>query len=152
MRILWSSDVAEQIIRRMNDAEQGIGDCLRDARSAARALDEANEDGESRTLSSIANRLEELTRRMQAAQQRIDDLIDQTKSTDERFAQVERQISAMFDGADSVPKPESKPQTVDWSRWVEEMDIMPLLREMSGWYTPDWLNELASDPKNFFIM
>ena len=38
MRILWNSDVAQQIIRRMNDASQGMGDCLMDAKIAAGAL------------------------------------------------------------------------------------------------------------------
>lgn len=151
MRIVWSSDVAEQIIRRMTDAELGMGDCLRDAHRAARALDEANEDGESKTLNTLADRLMELTRRMEAAQQRIDELIGQTRSTDERFEEVERRISAMFDGADSAPETQPKLQTTDWSQWIDHMEIMPLMRDMTGWYTPDWLNALAGDPKNFLM-
>lgn len=151
MRIVWSSDVADQIIRRMSDAEQGMGDCLRDANGAIRALEEANEDGESNTLNRLTERLMELTRRMQAAQRQMDELIGQTRSTNERFEEVERRISAMIDAVDSEPVSQTNQQP-QWYPVIDRMEIMPLLREMSGWYTPDWLSALASDPQNFLMM
>lgn len=151
MRIKWSSDVAEQIIRRLNDAEMSMGDCLREARRAAEALEEANESGESRTLKQLEQRLTELTYRMQRAQRRIDDLAEQTRSTNERFEEAERRISAMIDAADNAAASEANRQQ-EWLRLIDKMEIMPLLREMTGWYTPEWLSILAGNPQNFMIM
>ncbi len=149
MRIVWNSDVAGQVIRRMNDADLGMMDCLKDANRAAQALVEANQDGESETLSRLADRLSALTRRMQAAQQQLDDLIGQTRQADESFQDAERRIGAMFDGAQTGASGKTPHQEL--IDYVKPVAIMADLRLMSGTYTPEWLGRLAGDPKNFMI-
>lgn len=154
MRILWNSDVAQQIIRRMNDASQGMGDCLMDAKIAAGALNEANEGGESETLNRLTAQFAALTKRLQAAQQELNDLIADVRSTDQRFEDVEEQISAMIEGMGSgaeTPQHSGASGTRLIGMTIDRARLMPLMRETAGRYTPDWLLKLAEEPSHFLI-
>ena len=62
MRVQWNSGAVEQLRKRLRDAREGLEMCERQARGVRLCLEDANPDGENRTLRASLARFEECLR------------------------------------------------------------------------------------------
>lgn len=107
MRIVWSGDAAERIIRRLKEAEEALDACVKEAQQIRRDLDEANEDGSNRRLNAITNRYEAAVARLRRTAQEADDLVKAAKRAADSFEEAEkRAVRNMnsIDGEKAAPQ------------------------------------------------
>lgn len=158
MRIVWSSDAAQDILHQMREAEQNMSDCLREANSSRTALRDANPGAESKTLNELTEDFEQTIDYLEKTAQELRDLIRQTEKAKERFEDAEKDISGMIDqistGAGNsggyipgAPAPIPTP-LIDWV--VPKVELMPMMRIWNRVPTPVWLQTLLNN-SDFFL-
>lgn len=159
MRIIWSSDAAQDLIRRMREAEQNMGDCLRQAGESRCALDDANPGAESRTLNEITKDFEQTIRHMENTARELSELIRKTEKAKARFEDAENEISSMITnirtGASATGSQapsaaavrDDRIPVIDWA--VPKPLILPTMRTGNRVPAPLWLENLLNDPEIF---
>lgn len=156
MRIVWSGDAAERIIRRLKEAEEALDACVREAQQIRSDLDSANEDGSNRRLNAITNRYEAAVAQLRRTAREADDLVKAAKRAAESFEDAENQVLRnirSIDGEKAAPQTGYTagrgfgqngdihiPPQIDWI--VHKPLIIPVSRLDSIRPVPDWIKNL----------
>ena len=88
MRVQWNSGAVEQMRKRLRDAREGLEMCERQARGVRLCLEDANPDGENRTLRASLARFEECCARLRLLTERVDAYESALLRADDNFEQA----------------------------------------------------------------
>ena len=169
MHIKWSSDISRQILHYMQEAEDGMEDCLNGARRATEMLGEAGL-GSSATARRYERKMADLVNRMERCAGQIEDLIRGVRDTNERFESAERQITA---GIESIATGAAagghagsgrafgsgsgaagsytgaEPAVNRYAAAADLVQLMPVMRFSPMSVVPQWLYQIAQNDSNF---
>jgi len=160
MRIVWSSDAAQDLIRQMREAEQNMADCLMRAGESREALDEANPGAESKTLNKLTKDFEQTIRHLEQTAQELRELIRKTEKAKANFEDAENDIGRLIEnistGAGSVSAAAATAVEAVWDRGVPVIEwtlpkplVLPMMRTRNSIPAPVWLEDLLNDPALF---
>lgn len=144
MRIQWSSDAARAMLSKLEQSDQGLEGCLRQAVQILAALDEANADGDDSALAKAKERFEISRGRLLALIRALEDFIEALRRAEELFEQAEEDTIHLTDGR-CDPYPVVRPQRERYPvLWAEEaFTVMPEMRTRIT-ALPDWLEDLTA--------
>lgn len=162
MRIRWSSDAAQAVLRQMRDAEQSMADCLRDADLGRAALAEADPDSQSKTLNKIAAEFEAIISRLERTADDMQRLIRSTQNAKRQFEEAEQSITNMIDRVDTGSGITETGTTIAGVinaasiitvpyEWYTEPKVepMPRMRMAEGVPAAQWLSDLLGEDEIF---
>lgn len=156
MRIKWSGDVARDVVRQLEEIEQMLAGCVREAMMIRTDLDNANLGRNNRRLSAINNRYEASVRGLKRLENEVEELAEAAKQTMNSFEDAESRVYSLMNAledtanteqgshttAPQVPSPETNEE--DYITWqLPEPIIMPGMR-VGGFPIPteEWLVKL----------
>ena len=147
MRIQWSSGAAQEMLIRLEQAEQGLNSCLRQTALVKSALDEANVDGDDQALRKMKERFDGCTQRLKSFENVLDDFMSALRKADELFEDAESDLVHM--GEELSESKESPRYIVNsgsggYVSWEPSAyAVMPGMR-VSSVTIPDWLENAAA--------
>lgn len=145
MRILWSSEIAHQMLNRMERVQQSMQECRNQSAVAYQALDEANVEGDDTALLKAIQRFEECVGRMNSFANSLDDFITAIRKTDELFCETETAIVRMAEnveksGSNLIDMAAEHDHYIGWN--PDGFATMPGMR-LNAVEVPKWLNDIA---------
>ena len=146
MRIQWSSGAAQEMLIRLERADQGLADCVRQSALVRSALDEANADGEDQALRKAKERFEACAQEIRAFAEALDDFRSAVRRADERFEDAEAgviRMAANLSQASAAPGRENGvgERYVNWE--PSAFSVLPNMR-VSGAPVPEWLETVTA--------
>ena len=102
MWVQWNSGAVEQMRKRLRDAREGLEMCERQARGVRLCLEDANPDGENRTLRASLARFEECCARLRLLTERVDAYESALLRADDNFERAEAQAVRFAEAIDVV--------------------------------------------------
>ena len=144
MRVQWNSNAVEQLRKRLWDAREGLEMCERQARGVRLCLEDANPDGENRTLRASLARFEECCARLRLLTERVDAYDSALLRADDTFEQAEARAVRYAEAIDVVSYAKTPVSRSNGFRWEPaSVAYMASLRE-SAPPMPDWLDALLN--------
>lgn len=151
MRIQWSSEAAGAMLSRLDESDQGLNGCLRQAAQILSALDEANIDGDDSALSKAKERFEGCRERLLTLTAALEDFTDALRRADKLFEQAEDDTIRLADGAGSASAPPVRYTLKNTVRWEPAaFAVMPEMRTRIA-ALPDWLENITAGADAAFI-
>ncbi|MBQ3079555.1 MAG: hypothetical protein IJC48_06125 [Clostridia bacterium] len=147
MRILWNSETAQELLKRLDKAKDRLDECLNQTRNARQALSEANADGDDRVLIKAGNRLAACEKQMDAFSESLDEFIDAIRRTDGMFEETEADIARMAIGEANVPyRSPSAASSGGWyANWEPAAFVMMPDMRIRTVEIPEWLEAITKN-------
>lgn len=145
MRILWSSEIAHEMLNRLERVQQSMQECRDQSAIARQALDEANVEGDDTALLKAMQRFEDCIGRMKTFRDSLDDFVAAIRKADEMFSDTEAEIALLADHAE-IPGSSMAEMTADNGHYIawnpDAFAPMPSMR-LNAIEVPEWLNDIA---------
>lgn len=144
MRILWSSEAAQEMLNRLEQAQTGMEDCTLRSASARRALEAANVEGDDAALTKAMQRFDECARKLSALSESLEDFVRAVRRTDEMFCEAEESVGRLAQRAE----PQSAGTIEDYARYAnwnaDACAVMPGMR-LEANSVPGWLSDVLDE-------
>ncbi len=139
MRIQWSSAAAQEMQTRIEEAKQGLMECLRQADSIRILMDEANVDGTDRALIKAEEQFERGAYRLKSFGYELDDFKSALSKADELFDATETMLFCR--ASEQVSAEPCRIISSGYVRWESTAyAVMPIMRIRTV-LLPKWLEE-----------
>jgi chromosome segregation ATPase len=146
MRIQWSSDAAQEMLTRLEQADQRLQDNLQQAERVTMALEEANQEGDDAALKKALERFGALQARIRRLHQAVDDYKTGLRRTDQTFEDAESSLVRLAEdvGLSSGASESFSGSAAAGFLWnTARAEIMPEMRVGTAG-VPDWLEQAVS--------
>jgi len=150
MRIQWSSEEAQEMLRNLEMAASALGDCVGQAGLVRSAFSDANADGSDDALRSAGKRFEACAQRLRKLSESLDAYIAALHKADELFNEVEdsnnRLISETENGKSAyINDMASHIHSVNWD--PSAFVVMPSMRTNAA-VMPKWFEDITATAGN----
>lgn len=149
MRIQWSSGAAQEMLSRLERADEGLANCVKQAGRVRTALDEANADGGNQTLRKAKEQFEAYAQELQEFAESLEEFMGALRRTDRMFTETELNVArmALNLGETKAPPQRGERRGEHHASWKPEaFAVIPNMRIQAA-VAPAWLERLTSGTK-----